>query len=46
MNAIMELNYRMVNNINEKVKLAYQNKMKKKSAWFCESYFVKIKFIY
>lgn len=30
MNAIMELNYRMVNNLNEKLKLAYQNKIAKK----------------
>lgn len=30
MNAIMELNYRMINNINQKVKLAYANKIKNK----------------
>lgn len=32
MNALMELNYRMINNINEKVKLAYGNKIGGKKA--------------
>ena len=30
MSGIMELNYRMLNNLNEKMKLAYQRKMAKK----------------